>query len=84
VTNVPLFTALLENRGLRREDCPQRLAQNIAIYPSPVFYPFDYRTGAVCVREESAALHHYAGSFLPWHRRIRPHAKRWLRALFLQ
>jgi hypothetical protein len=77
-SNVPLFTALLEERGLVREDRLQCFGE-IVIYPSTVFCPLDYRTGKLTIAPESAAIHHYAGSWLPWHVRVRPKLKKMLR-----
>ncbi len=77
-TNVQVLTALLEARGLRREDAFQRL-DGVAIYPSQVFSPLDYRSGKLGQTPESVAIHHYAGSWLPWHVRLRPRIKKIMR-----
>jgi hypothetical protein len=79
-SNVPMLTALLEARGLRRDNTRQRLP-GISVYPSSVFYPLDYRTGKTRVQEDTVTLHHYAALWLPWYRRLRPQLKKLFRRL---
>ncbi|MDR1928041.1 MAG: glycosyl transferase [Oscillospiraceae bacterium] len=67
-SNVPLFTRLLEERGLRRENVPQNL-NGRRIYPDEVFYPYDYRLQRTRLTPNSAAVHHYSASWMP--RRVR-------------
>ena len=74
-SNVPMFTSLLEQRGLARDGSYQCL-DGIAAYPPAVFYPLDYRTGRLRVTPETAAIHHYAASWLPWQKRIVPWLKK--------
>ena len=77
-SSVQILTALLVSRGLRREDTLQRL-ESVAIYPSTVFSPLDYRSGKLAVTPQSVAIHHYSGSWLPWRARLGMKTKRFVR-----
>lgn len=69
VPNVVCVTALLESMGLRREDVFQDLS-GIAVYPTEYFSPKDLVTGKLRVTENTCAVHHFKGSWLPAKSRI--------------
>ncbi|MDR3313077.1 MAG: glycosyl transferase [Oscillospiraceae bacterium] len=77
-TNVQLLTTLLEARGLARADSHQQLP-DVRIYPSDWFSPYDYRSAKLHLSENSMAIHHFSGSWFPWHVRVRPQIKKVLR-----
>ncbi|MCL2106804.1 MAG: hypothetical protein FWH26_07110 [Oscillospiraceae bacterium] len=74
-TNVTLFTALLQGRGLRTENRFQRLG-DICVYPSDRFSPYDYCRGVTRLTEHSVAVHHFARLWLPRRVRLRRRLKR--------
>lgn len=63
-------TALLEEKGFKREDRFQRL-EDIAIFPEKYFCAYDMALCKPVISQETIAFHHYAASWLPWYLRAR-------------
>lgn len=64
------ITELLERYGFVKEDKEQEVA-GIHIYPSEVFCGYDGRNRVVDITDKTLSVHHYAGSWLPWYRKLR-------------
>ena len=62
-TNTTWLTDILCRRGLRQNGLTQCVS-NITIYPPDVFCPLDLQTGKLRLSEQSAAIHHFAGSWM--------------------
>ncbi|MDR1733926.1 MAG: glycosyl transferase [Oscillospiraceae bacterium] len=73
-TNVVIITQLLTEIGLCRDDSRQTV-QGMEIWPQEYFSPFDYRTGRTMLTDNTVAIHHYEGTWLPRHRRVLHQAK---------
>lgn len=58
-TNVVLLTRILAEKGLRRDGMTQTI-DDIHIYPSSVFSPFDYVDGRLRSNGKTVTVHHYS------------------------
>ena len=67
--NIRITDLLVEN-GLKEENVKQEI-MGMTIFPSNVFCPYDGKRRKVKVEPESLTIHHYAASWLPWHRKLR-------------
>ena len=57
-------THILEKNGLRKNGQLQIVA-NTVVYPRDYFCPKDFATGVLNITENTYAIHHYDGSWLP-------------------
>lgn len=64
------ITKILDGYGYQHKDVFQELGV-LTIYPSEYFCAYDGKKRRTCITENSLATHHYAGSWLPWYRKIR-------------
>ena len=62
-TNTTWLTDILLQRGLRQDGLVQNIS-NMTIYPPDVFCPLDLQSGKLYLTERSAAIHHFAGSWM--------------------
>ncbi|MDR2646728.1 MAG: glycosyl transferase [Oscillospiraceae bacterium] len=62
-TNVVFLTSLLESKGLRRDGTRQDI-YDMTIFPQEYFSPYDLPAGKAYLTKNSAAIHHYNGSWL--------------------
>lgn len=76
-TNTRWLTAILCDMGLQRNGMLQFLS-DIAIYPPDIFCPRNLQTGKLCLTERSAAIHHFAGSWMTPRQRFHTKAAQYL------
>lgn len=69
-TNVVLLTAMLEKRGLCRND-EYQCVDEVSVYPRTFFSPYDYINGKSFITENSYAIHHFAKLWLPKRTRLK-------------
>ena len=62
-TNVDIITDYLFELGLIEKDSYQQL-ENIKIYPTEYFCPFDFETGKLNMTSKTVGIHNFAGSWL--------------------
>lgn len=62
-TNTTWLTDILLQKGLQQNGLAQNVS-DIAIYPPDVFCPLDLESGKLRMTEHSAAIHHFAGSWM--------------------
>ncbi|NLB36203.1 MAG: glycosyl transferase [Clostridiales bacterium] len=74
-TNVVLLTAMLEKRGLCRND-EYQCVDEVSVYPRTFFSPYDYINGKSFITENSYAIHHFAKLWLPKRTRLKSDIKR--------
>lgn len=64
LTNVKILTELLEYHGLKKDGSHQLLSNNIEIYPSEYFSPYDYRVYCYYLTKNSYCVHHFVVSWI--------------------
>lgn len=64
------ITNILERYGFVHEDMKQTV-NGLTIFPSEVFCGYDGEKRCKCITENTLSVHHYAGTWLPWQRKIR-------------
>lgn len=64
------ITKILDEYGYQHIDEFQCVG-GLKIYPSEVFCAYDGKKRRTCITQNTLATHHYAGSWLPWHRKVR-------------
>ena len=70
-TNVEIITRLSVKHGFVADGCYQELRDNVCIYPKEYFCPFDLSVRKMRVTENTHAIHHYNGSWVPkWRKAI--------------
>ena len=65
-TVVTITTDLLCKYGLKNINDIQEVA-GVLIYPKEYFCPKDYATGRLDLTANTASIHHYDSSWLPWY-----------------
>ncbi len=68
-TNTAYITELLQKRGLKRNGEEQTVA-DMRVYTPDVFCPLDLKTGKLALTDNSAAIHHFAGSWMTTSQKI--------------
>lgn len=69
--NTQIISELLETDGLKRNGKYQILSNEFHIFPKDFFCPIDYITGLKYFSDNTYTIHHFAGSWLPRHVRIK-------------
>lgn len=62
-TNVTMITNFCKKFGFIANNEKQSIC-NFTIYPKDYFCPKDYRTGKICLTDNTHAIHHFNGSWL--------------------
>lgn len=76
-----IVTDIYISEGLKLNDSTQQV-ENMMVYSSEYFGCFDHETQHFCITENTISIHHYAGSWSSWQKKI--HFKLiWLAATFL-
>ena len=57
-------TMSLLKAGLRADGLTQHVNNQIIIYSSDFFHPFDYMSGETQITENTFSIHHFSGSWL--------------------
>jgi hypothetical protein len=70
-TNVILITEMSKKMGFKKGNEFQIFGDGVAIYPTEYFCPIDYRTNELNLTNNTYAIHHFAGSWLPWRQKIK-------------
>lgn len=70
-TNVIVITNYMEKFGLRRDNSYQDFPGFFTIYPKTVFCPLSFNSDQTNFSEDTVAIHHFAGSWLPKETRLR-------------
>lgn len=65
-----LNTSVLEKYGLLKNNCLQMVG-NIQILPEEYLCPENMFTGKICYTSNTISVHHYSGSWMPFHVKIR-------------
>lgn len=63
-------THALETMGLEKNGQFQVL-DNVEIYPKDWFNPYDMTREELNLTDNTLGIHWYAGSWLPWHKKLR-------------
>jgi hypothetical protein len=63
-------TEILERDGYVKDDKYQEIDE-ISIFPSEIFNAYDGVNRIKQITDKTLSFHHYAGSWLPWYRRLR-------------
>jgi len=71
VANVALITNISKNLGFEEGNEFHVFNDGIAVYPIDYFCAKDYRTGKIYKTENTYAIHHFSGSWLPWSEKIK-------------
>lgn len=70
-TNVEIITRLSAERGFVADGRYQELFDDARIYPKEYFCPFDLSVRRMSVTENTYAIHHYNGSWVPkWRKAV--------------
>lgn len=64
------ITDLLKENGLVLEDKKQEVL-GLTVFPSSVFCAYDGKRRKIDIKDDTLSVHHYAASWLPWHRKLR-------------
>lgn len=64
------ITRILDEYGYQHIDKFQCI-EGLKIYPSEVFCAYDGKKRCAHITKKTLATHHYAASWLPWHRKLR-------------
>lgn len=68
-TNVEIITRLSARHGFYADGRYQELSYDVRIYPKEYFCPFDLSVRKMGITEETHAIHHYNGSWVPKRRK---------------
>lgn len=68
-TNVIVYTALLEELGLKKDGTKQQVA-GVTVYPAEWFSPKSLETGKISLTKNSHAIHYFSASWMPWRNRF--------------
>ncbi len=74
--NVELITNISKNMGFKEGNKFQIFGNGVAIYPVDYFCAKDYRTGKLCITDNTYAIHHFSGSWLSWSSRFKIQVRR--------
>lgn len=69
--NVLAITNISKKMGFKRGNDFQILTSGLAVYPIEYFCAKDYVTNRLCVTENTYAIHHFAGSWLPTKEKVK-------------
>lgn len=64
------ITQLLQERGLKRIDCLQRIS-GVTVFPSDYFCGYDPNERKIVISENTLSVHHYAASWFPWYMKLK-------------
>ncbi|WP_302345181.1 glycosyltransferase family 32 protein [uncultured Duncaniella sp.] len=64
VTNVEIITSYMREKGLKCDNSYQDFDNLITIYPKDYFCPKSHETGKIHLTDNTATIHHFAGSWL--------------------
>ncbi|WP_342480558.1 glycosyltransferase [Paenibacillus sp. FSL L8-0340] len=71
IANVFTITNISKKMGFKEGNYFQVIANGVAIYPIEYFCAKDYITNKLCITENTYAIHHFAGSWLPTKEKIK-------------
>lgn len=74
--NVASITSISKEQGFEEGGSYQVFGDGVAIYPVDYFCAKDYRTGKYIITENTYAIHHFAGSWLPLSTKLKLNARR--------
>lgn len=69
--NVALISNISKKMGFKEGNEFQIFGDDVAIYPIDYFCAKDYRNGNLCITNNTYAIHHFAGSWLPWSSKLK-------------
>lgn len=81
-TNVDIITALMKPKGIKLNNTYQELDDYIVFYPSEFFCPKNYISEEINLTPNSHCIHHFSGSWYPWHRKFLKQSKKILINIF--
>lgn len=70
-TNVVTITNYMLKHGLRQDNTFQDFPGLVTMYPKDYFCPLSYRGTESTMTDNTATIHHFAGSWLPWDVQLR-------------
>lgn len=69
-TNVVIITNYMLSHGLIQNNSLQDFPNLITMYPKDFFCPLSWRGRKMHMTENTVTIHHFAGSWLPWDKRL--------------
>lgn len=69
-TNVSIIGKSMEALGFILKNSFQNFNDIIIIYPKDFFCPKDYETGKISITSNTYCIHHFSGSWKPWHKKV--------------
>ena len=74
-TNVQIITKMTNINKKITADYIRNI-NDVIIYPREYFYPKDFKTGILCLTDNTYAIHHFEGSWLPKNRQEKAEVKK--------
>lgn len=68
-SNTFIITQLMKERGFVMNNTFQEIEGYVSFYPNDYFCPKSYKTGDIELTENSYCIHHFAMSWLPFHKK---------------
>jgi hypothetical protein len=81
-TNTFIITQLMKEKGFIMNNSFQEKEGYVSFYPNDYFCPKSYKTGNTDLTENSYCIHHFAKSWVPFHKKWRNILKMYVMSIF--